>query len=111
MLPSLAHDIFPTMPAAKATLLFKVRPVLIILFSFVSVPDYLISLVQLFEFSFIAGRLIRMMLVRTVAEGALPFDPLVPNAETVAAMKAARRGDLVKVGGVADLLSDLNADD
>ncbi|EHK58020.1 type II toxin-antitoxin system RelB/DinJ family antitoxin [Allomesorhizobium alhagi] len=54
---------------------------------------------------------VRMMLVRTVAEKALPFDPLVPNAETIEAMKAARRGDLVTVGKVEDLLADLHADD
>jgi DNA-damage-inducible protein J len=53
----------------------------------------------------------RMMLMRTVAERALPFDPLVPNAETVEAMKAARRGDVVKVGDVEKLLADLHADD
>ena len=29
---------------------------------------------------------------------ALPFEPLVPNGETIAAMKDARRGKLVKVG-------------
>jgi DNA-damage-inducible protein J len=54
---------------------------------------------------------VRMMLVRTVAEKALPFDPLVPNEETIEAMKAARRGDLVTVGSVDDLLTDLHADD
>lgn len=54
---------------------------------------------------------VRMMLVRTVAEKALPFDPLVPNQETIAAMEAARRGDLVTVGSVDDLMADLNADD
>ncbi|HEY4345671.1 MAG TPA: type II toxin-antitoxin system RelB/DinJ family antitoxin [Parvibaculum sp.] len=53
----------------------------------------------------------RMLLVRTAAEKALPFEPLVPNAETVEAMKAARRGELVTVGSVNDLLADLNADD
>ena len=53
----------------------------------------------------------RMLLMRTVAERALPFDPLTPNAETVEAMKAARRGELVKVGSVDDLLADLHADD
>lgn len=53
----------------------------------------------------------RMLLVRTAAEKALPFEPLVPNAETVEAMKAARRGELVKVGRVDELLADLNADD
>jgi DNA-damage-inducible protein J len=53
----------------------------------------------------------RMMLMRTVAERALPFDPLVPNETTIEAMKAARRGDLVTVGSVDDLLADLHADD
>src|SRR5580658_3337184 len=40
----------------------------------------------------------RLLLVRVAAEKVLPFEPLNPNAETVAAMKAARRGDLIKVG-------------
>ena len=53
----------------------------------------------------------RLLLKRVAAEGALPFEPLVPNAETVAAMKAARRGDLVTVGTVADLMKELNEDD
>lgn len=53
----------------------------------------------------------RMMLMRTVAERALPFDPLTPNRETVEAMKAARRGELVKVASIEDLLADLHADD
>ena len=53
----------------------------------------------------------RMMLVRTVAEKRLPFDPLVPNAETIEAMQAARRGDTEKVGSPEDLLVDLHADD
>jgi DNA-damage-inducible protein J len=53
----------------------------------------------------------RMMLVRTVADRALPFDPLVPNEETIAAMKAARRGELVTAGGADELLADLHADD
>jgi DNA-damage-inducible protein J len=53
----------------------------------------------------------RMLLMRTVAERALPFDPLIPNAETVAAMKAARRGEVVKVGGIEELMADLHADD
>ena len=54
---------------------------------------------------------VRMMLVRTVAEGALPFHPLVPNARTIEAMKAARRGDLTSVGDTAGLLADLHVDD
>jgi DNA-damage-inducible protein J len=53
----------------------------------------------------------RMMLVRTVAERRLPFDPLVPNPETIEAMQAARRGDARQVGTPDDLLADLHADD
>jgi DNA-damage-inducible protein J len=51
----------------------------------------------------------RMLLVRVAAEKALPFEPLKPNAETVAAMKAARRGELVNVGKPDKLLRSLNA--
>ncbi len=44
--------------------------------------------------------------------GDLPrLEPLVPNAETVAAMEAARRGELITVGDVDDLMADLHADD
>ena len=53
----------------------------------------------------------RMMMMRIAAEKALPFDPMVPNEETIGAMKAARRGDLIKAGSPADLLASLNADD
>lgn len=52
----------------------------------------------------------RLLLKRVAAEKALPFEPLVPNAETVEAMKAARRGDLTKVGKPSALLASLNAD-
>jgi DNA-damage-inducible protein J len=50
------------------------------------------------------------MMVRIAREKALPFEPLVPNAETVEAMKAARRGELVTVGKPENLLASLNAD-
>lgn len=53
----------------------------------------------------------RLMMVRIAAEGALPFEPLVPNAETVEAMKAARRGEFVTVGHPDSLLESLNAGD
>ncbi len=49
----------------------------------------------------------RMMMVRIAREKALPFEPLVPNDETIEAMKAARRGDLVKVGSARKLLPSL----
>ena len=53
----------------------------------------------------------RMMMVRIATEKALPFEPLIPNAETIEAMKAARRGKLTKVGHPDGLLESLNADD
>ena len=37
----------------------------------------------------------RLLMVRIAKEKALPFEPLVPNAETIEAMKAARRGEVV----------------
>jgi len=53
----------------------------------------------------------RILLTRIAREKALPFEPLVPNAATIEAIKAARRGDLVTVGSVDNLLTELNADD
>ena len=50
----------------------------------------------------------RLLLVRVAAEKALPFEPLNPNNKTVAAMKAARRGELVSVGKPDKLLRSLN---
>ncbi len=52
----------------------------------------------------------RMLLKRIAAEKALPFEPLVPNPETIAAMLAARRGELTVVGTPDKLLASLNAD-
>ena len=46
----------------------------------------------------------RLLLVRVAAEKALPFDPLVPNEETIKAIKAARRGELVTAGNPENLL-------
>jgi DNA-damage-inducible protein J len=53
----------------------------------------------------------RLMMMRIAKDKALPFEPLVPNAETVEAMKAARCGDLVTVGSPDKLLASLNAGD
>ena len=53
----------------------------------------------------------RLLLVRVAAEKTLPFKPLNPKAKTVAAMRAARRGELVKVGKPGKLLRSLNAGD
>jgi DNA-damage-inducible protein J len=53
----------------------------------------------------------RIMLTRVAKEKALPFEPLIPNAKTIAAMKEARRGKLAVFSSVDDLVADLNADD
>lgn len=53
----------------------------------------------------------RLMMVRIAAEKRLPFEPLVPNAETIEAMKAARRGELTPAESVDDLMTNLLADD
>ena len=53
----------------------------------------------------------RLMMIRIAREKALPFEPLVPNAETIEAMRAARRGDLVTLGSAEGLLASLNAGD
>jgi DNA-damage-inducible protein J len=52
----------------------------------------------------------RLLLKRVAADRALPFEPLQPNAETVAAMKAARRGELTTAGKPSSLLASLNED-
>jgi DNA-damage-inducible protein J len=52
----------------------------------------------------------RLMMVKIAKEKALPFDPLVPNDETIEAMKAARRGAVTTVGPPKQLLASLNAD-
>jgi len=53
----------------------------------------------------------RLMMVRIATERALPFQPLIPNDETVEAMKAARRGELTTAGSPEKLLNRLNEDD
>ena len=49
--------------------------------------------------------------MRVVAEKALPFEPLIPNAETIEAIMESQRGELVTVGSVDDLLRELNEED
>lgn len=52
----------------------------------------------------------RLLMVRIAQEKALPFEPLVPNAETIEAMKAARRGEVVTAGSPDKLVASLNED-
>lgn len=53
----------------------------------------------------------RIMLTRVAHEKALPFEPLVPNAKTIKAMKQARSGGLKSFASINSLMADLNADD
>ena len=39
----------------------------------------------------------RLLMMRVVADKALPFEPLVPNKKTIEAIKAARRGELTTI--------------
>jgi DNA-damage-inducible protein J len=52
----------------------------------------------------------RLMMVKIAKEKTLPFEPLVPNKETIDAIKAARRGELTTVGPPGKLIASLNAD-
>jgi DNA-damage-inducible protein J len=54
---------------------------------------------------------VRLMLTRVAREHALPFDPLIPNAATVAAMMEARAGNLPRANSIEELKNALNADD
>ena len=49
----------------------------------------------------------RLMMIRIARDKALPFQPLIPNEETIAAMQS----ESIRVGTLNDLIEDLNADD
>ena len=53
---------------------------------------------------------VRLLLTRVAKERALPFAPLVPNAETIDAMKEARAGNLPRFDDVESLFDDLHAE-
>ena len=53
----------------------------------------------------------RLMMRRIVAEKRLPFEPLVPNATTLAAIDDANRGDLDTVEDMFATLRDGRDDD
>ena len=53
----------------------------------------------------------RLMLRRVVIEKKLPFEPLVPNAKTIAAIKDARDGKTTRAKTMKGLLKALDEDD
>jgi len=52
----------------------------------------------------------RIMTTKVAIEKALPFEPLIPNEETIAAMKGARKEKLKSLTSMEDLMADLKAD-
>jgi DNA-damage-inducible protein J len=53
----------------------------------------------------------RLLLTRIAREKMLPFEPLVPNETTIAAMREARAGNLRSFDSVEALMANLNAED
>lgn len=53
---------------------------------------------------------VRLLLTRVAHDKALPFEPLIPNAETITAMEEARRGTLETVT-LTELQAVLDAGD
>jgi DNA-damage-inducible protein J len=53
----------------------------------------------------------RLLLIRVAREKALPFEPLIPNAVTIEAMKEAQTGKLPRAHSVEELMDALHADD
>ncbi|MCU7935563.1 MAG: type II toxin-antitoxin system RelB/DinJ family antitoxin [Candidatus Thiodiazotropha sp. (ex Dulcina madagascariensis)] len=53
----------------------------------------------------------RILLTRIAHEKALPFEPLVPNETTIAAMREARTGNLKSFDSVEALMDDLREED
>ncbi len=53
----------------------------------------------------------RIMLTRVAHDKALPFDVLIPNTTTIAAMREARAGKVKAVNTVDELMADLHAKD
>lgn len=51
---------------------------------------------------------IRLMLVRVVADKALPFDVRIPNAETQTALREIEQGKVKRFDSVEALMADLN---
>jgi len=58
-----------------------------------------------------ASTAFRMMMMRIAREKALPFDPLIPNEDTINAMREARGGKLKRFESIDSLMQDLCAGD
>lgn len=54
---------------------------------------------------------VRLLLTRVAQDKAMPFNPLIPNAETVKALEEAKAGHVTHFETIDALFEDLNADD
>ena len=54
---------------------------------------------------------LRLLLTRIANDKSLPFEPLIPNETTIAAMREARTKKLKSFASVDELMADLNAAD
>lgn len=54
---------------------------------------------------------VRLLLTKIAQEKALPFEPLIPNALTIAAIKEARAGNLPRANTIEELKAALHASD
>jgi len=54
---------------------------------------------------------VRLLLTKVASEKALPFEPLIPNKETISAMLETRKGGLASAATVDGMLAELDADD
>jgi DNA-damage-inducible protein J len=58
-----------------------------------------------------AATVMQKVFTRIARDGVLPSEAYEPNAETIAAMEAADRGELVTFGTIEEMFADLHADD
>ena len=65
---------------------------------------------QLAEQGLTIGETMRIVLEQAAAGCGPDFGALVPNATTVEAIEAARRGEVVELGTPAEALAELNRD-
>ena len=66
---------------------------------------------QLAEQGLTIDETMRIVLEQTAAGCGPDFGALVPNATTVEAIEAARRGEVVEIGTPTEALAELNRDD
>jgi DNA-damage-inducible protein J len=54
---------------------------------------------------------VRLLLTRVAHDHTMPFDILIPNSETVAAMRDARQGKLASATTIKEFQDAMNAED